>query len=144
MRQPHTSSERHPAARGRPRRCSGPARRMCSVRPAWPARHPRERSAGRSPRLAPEQREDIREMLIEIWQLDSSKASKVSKVQPSSFPAAYPRFQGYWGNQARTRGSWELGSKVPPYQKKQKSLRIWLTIFREWPNFVYKISEHRI
>ena len=29
-------------------------------------------------------------------------------------PAAYPRLHGYWGNQARTRGSWELGSKVPP------------------------------
>ena len=55
--------------------------------------------------------------------------------------AAYPRLQGYWGNQARTRGSWELGSKVPPDQKR-KSLRIWLTIFREWPTFVYKIRKH--
>ena len=39
-------------------------------------------------------------------------ASRVTVTQTRA--AAYPRLQGYWGNQARTRGSWELGSKVPP------------------------------
>ena len=45
-------------------------------------------------------------------------------VLRSSYLAAYPRLQGYWGNQARTRGSWELGSKVPtppPLPKTEKS-----------------------
>ena len=35
-------------------------------------------------------------------------------LSPVPEAAAYPRLQGYWGNQARTRGSWELGYKVPP------------------------------
>ena len=57
----------------------------------------------------------------------------------SPSPAAYPRLQGYCGKQARTRSLLGVGTKGTPYQK-LKSLRIWPTIFREWPNFVYKKS----
>ena len=49
---------------------------------------------------------------------------------------------GLLGNQARNRVSWELESKVPSYLKRN-SLRIWLTIFRELPHFVYKIRKHQ-
>ena len=48
-------------------------------------------------------------------------------------PAAYPRLQGYWGNQARIRYLY------PRYlYQNLKSLRIWPTIFRGWPNFSLK------
>ena len=38
---------------------------------------------------------------------------ETARPKNTEFTAAYPRLQGYWGNQARTRGSWVLGSKEP-------------------------------
>ena len=49
--------------------------------------------------------------------------------------AAYPRLQGYWGNKTRIIALPGVGTQGTP-TKNCKSLRIWPTIFREWPHFV--------
>ena len=49
---------------------------------------------------------------------------------------------GLLGKPGTYQGVLGVGIYGAPYQKR-KSLRIWLTIFREWPNFLYKIRKHR-